>query len=100
VEIRPLSDHVVAKLVSEEKTVGGIVLPDTAKDKLQRAEVVAVGSGRLLENGNRAPLEVRVGEIILFQSDFGQKVRINDADYLLLREADIVAVLATSSVVA
>ncbi len=99
-EIRPLSDHVVAKLVSEEKTVGGIVLPDTAKDKLQRAEVVAVGSGRLLENGNRAPLEVRVGEIILFQSDFGQKVRINDADYLLLREADIVAVLATSSVVA
>lgn len=99
-DIRPLSDHVVAKPISEEKTVGGIVLPDTTKDKLQRAEVVAVGSGRLLENGNRAPLEVTVGDVILFQNDFGQKVRISDADYLLLREGDIVAVLATASVVA
>lgn len=99
-EIRPLSDHVVAKLISEEKTVAGIVLPDTAKDKLQRAEVAAVGSGRLLENGTRAPLEVKVGDVILFQSDFGQKVRISDSDYLLLREGDIVAVLASASVVA
>lgn len=98
-DIRPLSDHVVAKLISEEKSVGGIVLPDTAKDKLQRAEVVAVGSGRLLENGSRAPLEVKIGDVILFQSDFGQKVRINDADYLLLREGDIVAVLAKASAV-
>ena len=99
-EIRPLSDHVVAKPISEEKTVAGIVLPDTAKDKLQRAEVAAVGSGRLLDNGTRAALEVKVGDVILFQSDFGQKVRIGDADYLLLREGDIVAVLSTASVVA
>lgn len=99
-EIRPLSDHVVAKPINEEKTVAGIVLPDTAKDKLQRAEVAAVGSGRLLENGSRAGLEVKVGDVILFQSDFGQKVRIGDADYLLLREGDIVAVLSTASVVA
>ena len=99
-EIRPLSDHVVAKPISEEKTVAGIVLPDTAKDKLQRAEVAAVGSGRLLDNGTRAALEVKVGDVILFQSDFGQKVRIGDADYLLLREGDIVAVLSTASVIA
>lgn len=99
-EIRPLSDHVVAKAISEEKIVAGIVLPDTAKDKLQRAEVVAVGSGRLLENGTRVALEVKVGDVILFQSDFGQKVRINDADYLLLREGDVVAVLNTASAVA
>lgn len=99
-EIRPLSDHVVVKPITEEKTVAGIVLPDTAKDKLQRAEVVAVGSGRLLDSGNRAALEVQVGDLVLFEGDFGQKVRIDDADYLLLREGDILAVLATNSVVA
>ncbi|MDA8204892.1 MAG: co-chaperone GroES [Thermaerobacter sp.] len=99
-EIRPLSDHVVVKLITEEKTVAGIVLPDTAKDKLQRAEVVAVGSGRLLDNGTRASLEVKPGDLVLFESGFGQRVRIDDADYLLLQESDILAVLATSSVVA
>ena len=99
-DIRPLGDHVVVKPINEEKMVSGIVLPDTAKDKLQRAEVVAVGSGVLLDNGSRASLEVAVGEIVLFQGDAGQKVRVNDADYLLLREGAIVAVLATATVVA
>lgn len=99
-EIRPLSDHLVVKPITEEKTVAGIVLPDTAKDKLHRAEVLAVGSGRLLENGTRAPLEVKVGDVVLFHSDAGQKVRIDDADCLLLREVDVVALLAAASVVA
>lgn len=99
-EIRPLSDHVVVKPISAEKTVAGIVIPDTAKDKLQRAEVVAIGSGRLLDNGTRAPLEVRVGDVVLFNGDRGQKVRITDADYLLLQEFDIVAVTEKASVVA
>ncbi len=99
-EIRPLSDHLVVKPITEEKTVAGIVLPDTAKDKLQRAEVLAVGGGRLLDNGTRAPLEVKVGDVVLFNSDAGQKVRIDDAEYLLLREADILAALATASVLA
>lgn len=99
-EIRPLSDHVVVKPITEEKTVAGIVLPDTAKDQLQRAEVTSVGSGRLLENGTRAALEVKVGDLVLFHNGMGQKVRIDDADYLLLRETDIVAVLASASVVA
>ena len=99
-EIRPLSDHLVVKPITEEKTVAGIVLPDTAKDELQRAEVLAVGGGRLLDNGTRAPLEVKVGDVVLFNSDAGQKVRIDDAEYLLLREADILAALATASVLA
>ncbi|MCY0878628.1 MAG: co-chaperone GroES [Firmicutes bacterium] len=99
-EIRPLSDHVVVKPITEEKTVAGIVLPDTAKDKLTRGEVLAVGSGRLLDNGTRAPLEVKVGDVVLFSSEAGQKVRIDDADYLLLREADILAVLQSASVLA
>lgn len=99
-EIRPLSDHVVVKPIHEEKTVAGIVLPETAKDQLQRAEVVAVGSGRLLDNGTRVALEVAVGDVVLYQSDAGHKVRIDDADYLLLREADVVALLEAVSVVA
>ncbi len=99
-DIRPLSDHLVVKPIAEEKTVAGIVLPDTAKDQLQRAEVLAVGSGRLLDNGTRAALEVKVGDVVLFNGDFGRKVRVNDQDYLLIRESDIVAVLATQSVVA
>nr|WP_207711739.1 co-chaperone GroES [Sulfobacillus harzensis] len=95
-----MSDHLVVKPITEEKTVAGIVLPDTAKDQLQRAEVLAVGSGRLLENGSRAPLEVKVGDVVIFNGDFGRKVRVNDQDYLLIRESDIVAVLATQPVVA
>lgn len=98
-EIRPLSDHIVVKVIAEEKTVAGIVLPDTAHDKWQRAEVVAVGSGRLLENGARAAMEVAVGDAVLYSADAGLKVRIDDADYLLLREADVLAVFATASVV-
>lgn len=99
-DIRPLSDHLVVKPMTAEKTVAGIVLPDTAKDQLQRAEVLAVGSGRLLENGSRAALEVKVGDVVLFYNGLGQKVRVNDADVLLIREADIVAVLESASVVA
>lgn len=99
-DIRPLSDHLVVKPITEEKTVAGIVLPDTAKDQLQRAEVLAIGSGRLLDNGTRAALEVKVGDVVLLNGDFGRKVRVNDQDYLLIRESDIVAVLATQSVVA
>lgn len=99
VDIRPLSDHLVVKPITAEKTVAGIVLPDTAKDQLQRAEVLAVGSGRLLDSGSRAPLEVKPGDVVLFQGAFGNKVRVNDQEYLLIRESDIVAVLATATVV-
>jgi len=100
VELRPLSDHVVVKPIVEEKTVAGIVLPDTAHDQLGRGEVVAVGSGRLLDNGTRAQLEVHVGEVVLYKADAGMKVRLENQDYLLLRESDIMAVMAPATVLA
>lgn len=99
-EIRPLSDHIVVKPVTQEKTVAGIVLPDTAQDKLQRGEVVAVGSGRLLDNGQRAALEVQVGDLVLFQAESSQKVRIDEQDMLLLQENDVLAILTRAAVVA
>ena len=99
-EVRPLADHVVVEVVSQETTVAGIVLPDTAKDQLQKARVVAVGSGRLLENGTRVPLEVTTEDVVLFEAAQRTKVRVGERDYLLLRESDILAVVAETSVLA
>ncbi|MCF8010335.1 MAG: co-chaperone GroES [Clostridiales bacterium] len=92
--IRPLSDRVVAKPIQkEEKTRGGIVLPDTAQEKPQEAEVVAVGPGRLLDNGQRATIDLNEGDKILFSKYAGNEVKINDEDYLILRELDILGVV-------
>lgn len=99
-ELRPISDYMVVEAVTETTTVGGIVLPDTAQDSLLRGQVKAVGHGRLLDNGTRAPLEVSVGDVVLFHADKGTKVRVEQAEYLLLRESDILAVLSQISVVA
>ncbi|MCL6563766.1 MAG: co-chaperone GroES [Firmicutes bacterium] len=95
-EIRPLADKIVVKAITEETTSSGIVLPDTAKDKSQKGRVVAVGSGRLLENGTRVPLEVRAQDVVLFEAGSGVKVKLGDEEYLLLREADVLAVLSES----
>ncbi|MCL6564194.1 MAG: co-chaperone GroES [Firmicutes bacterium] len=92
-ELRPLGDKVVVKAITEETTTSGIVLPDTAKDKSQKGRVVAVGSGRLLENGTRVPLEVRAHDVVLFEPGSGVKVKLGDEEYLLLREADVLAVV-------
>ena len=92
-ELRPLGDKVVVKAITEETTTSGIVLPDTAKDKSQKGRVVAVGSGRLLENGTRVPLEVRAQDVVLFEPGSGVKVKLGDEEYLLLREADVLAVV-------
>ena len=81
-------------LNQEEKTKGGIVLPDTAKEKPQEGEVVAVGSGRVLENGQRLPLEVKVGEKVIFSKYAGTEVKVDDEEYLILSERDILAVVA------
>lgn len=92
--IRPLGDRVVVKpLPMEERTKGGIVLPDTAKEKPQKGEVVAVGSGRLLDNGQRVAIDLKVGEQVLYSKYAGNEVKINDVDYLILREMDILGVL-------
>ncbi len=92
--IRPLGERVVVKpLPSEEITKGGIVLPDTAKEKPQEGEVVAVGSGRLLDNGTRVSIDLKVGDKVLFSKYAGNEVKIDGVEYLLVREADILGVI-------
>lgn len=92
--IRPLGERVVVKpLPGEEITKGGIVLPDTAKEKPQEGEVVAVGSGRLLDNGTRVAVDLQVGDKVLFSKYAGNEVKINDVEYLIMREADILGVI-------
>ena len=92
--IRPLGERVVVKpLPSEEVTKGGIVLPDTAKEKPQEGEVVAVGPGRLLENGTRVPVDVKVGDRVLFSKYAGSEVKLDDVEYMIMREADILGVI-------
>ncbi|MHB8156539.1 MAG: co-chaperone GroES [Desulfocucumaceae bacterium] len=92
--IRPLGERVVVKpLPGEEITKGGIVLPDTAKEKPQEGEVVAVGSGRLLDNGTRVAIDLIVGDKVLFSKYAGNEFKISDVEYLIMREADILGVI-------
>lgn len=91
--IKPLADRVVIKaLTSEERTKGGIVLPDTAKDKPQEGEVMAVGPGKMLDNGTKVALEVKVGDRVVFSKYSGTEIKIDGDEYLILRESDILAV--------
>jgi chaperonin GroES len=92
--IRPLGERVVVKpLPSEERTKSGIVLPDSAKEKPQEGEVVAVGSGKILETGQRVPIDLKPGDKILFSKYAGNEVKIDDVEYLIMREADILGVI-------
>jgi chaperonin GroES len=92
--IKPLGDRIIIELVeSEEKTASGIVLPDTAKEKPQEGKVVAVGTGRVLESGERVALEVEVGNRIIFSKYAGTEVKYQGTEYLILRENDILAVV-------
>ncbi|MCA1056956.1 co-chaperone GroES [Rossellomorea aquimaris] len=92
--LKPLGDRVVIELVeSEEKTASGIVLPDSAKEKPQEGKVVAVGTGRVLDSGERVALEVAVGERIIFSKYAGTEVKYQGTEYLILRDSDILAVV-------
>ncbi|EIJ79857.1 co-chaperone GroES [Bacillus methanolicus] len=92
--LKPLGDRIVIELVeSEEKTASGIVLPDTAKEKPQEGKVVAVGTGRVLDSGERVALEVSVGDRIIFSKYAGTEVKYDGKEYLILRENDILAVV-------
>ena len=92
--LKPLGDRVIIELVeSEEKTASGIVLPDTAKEKPQEGKVVAVGTGRVLDNGERISLEVAQGDRIIFSKYAGTEVKYDGAEYLILRESDILAII-------
>src|SRR5690606_17422979 len=93
-QLRPLGDRVVVQPIErEERTQGGIYLPDTAKEKPQEGKVVAVGSGKLLQNGERAPVSVKVGERVLFPTYAGTEVKIDGTEYLIMNENEILAVV-------
>jgi chaperonin GroES len=93
-QLKPLADRVVVKkLEAEEKTAGGIVLPDTAKEKPQQGEVLAAGPGKLNEKGTREPMEVKVGDKVLFAKYSGTEVKIEGVEYLILAERDILAII-------
>jgi len=93
-KIRPLGEKVLIKrLEAEERTRGGIVLPDTAKEKPQKGKVLAVGDGKLLDNGKRAEFQVKKGDVVLFTSYAGTEIKVEGEEYLLMNESDIVAIL-------
>ena len=92
--LSPLDDRVVVRrLEAEEKTAGGIVLPDTAKEKPQKGTVLAVGEGKLLDDGKRAEFQVKVGDTVLFTSYAGTEVKVEGEEVMLMEESDILAVL-------
>ncbi len=93
--IQPLGDKIVVeRLEAEEKTSGGIVLPDTAKEKPKEGKVIAVGEGKLLENGKRAKFQVKKGNRILFSSYAGTEVTVDGKEYLVMSEDDVLAVVS------
>jgi chaperonin GroES len=92
--IKPLGDRVVIKVLEkEEKTKSGIVLPDTAKEKPQEGKIVAVGTGKVLDNGQRVALDVKEGDKVIFSKYAGTEVKIDGQDYLILSERDILAIV-------
>jgi chaperonin GroES len=99
IDIRPLHDRVLVKRVeTQEQVRGGIIIPDTAKEKPQEAEVIAVGSGKLLDDGKRSPMDVKAGDRILIGKYSGSEIKYNEQDYVILREEEILAVIGNGNV--
>jgi chaperonin GroES len=93
-KLKPLGDKVVVKILeSEEKTKGGIFLPDTAKEKPQQGKVIAVGPGKILDNGTRATIDLQVDNIVIFAKYAGTEVKVDGVEYLVISEKDILAVV-------
>ena len=93
-KIRPLQDRVIVKRIEEEeKTKGGIIIPDSAKEKPMEGEVVAVGNGKVLENGTKLEMTVKVGNRILFSKYAGNEVKIDGVEHLIMREDDILGII-------
>ena len=93
-KVRPLHDRLLVKRIDEEeKTAGGIIIPDTAKDKPQEGKVIAVGSGKVNEDGKVTPLDVKKGDRVLFSRYAGTEIQLEGAEHLIIREDDVLAVL-------
>jgi chaperonin GroES len=93
-KVRPLHDRVIVKRVKEEgKTKGGIIIPDTAKEKPVEGKVIAVGAGKVLDDGKRQPLQVKAGDRVLFGKYAGTEIKIEGEDNLIMREDDIIAIV-------
>jgi len=92
-KVRPLNDRVLVKRVdAEQKTAGGIIIPDTAKEKPQEGKILAVGAGTLKDDGTRTPLEVKVGDRVLFSKYAGNEIKVDGEEQIFMRESDILAV--------
>jgi len=92
-KIRPLQDRILVERIEEEVKKGGIIIPDSAKEKPQQGKVIAVGPGRVDENGKRIPMEVKKGDIILFGKYSGNEIRVGEDPHLIMREDDVLAVV-------
>ncbi len=93
-KIRPLADKVlVQRLDAKTKTAGGIVIPDSAKEKPQRGKIISVGKGKVLDDGTLKKMQVKKGDLVLFTSYAGTEVKVKDAEYLIMNESDIMAVI-------
>ena len=93
-KIRPLADKVLVERVeAENKTAGGIVLPDTAKEKPQRGKIISVGEGKILDDGTQKEMQVKKGDLVLFTSYAGTEIKIDGKEYLIMDESDIMAII-------
>ena len=96
--IRPLHDRVIIKRLDEEEQIrGGIIIPDTAREKPQQGEVIAAGEGKFREDGTRQPLDVKAGDRVLFGKYSGSEVKIDDEEYIIMREDEILGVFTTTA---
>jgi chaperonin GroES len=94
-KVKPLYDRVLIKRIEEKEVVkGGIIIPDTAKEKPQEGTVIAVGSGKIDENGKRIPMDVKAGDRVLFGKYAGNEIKIDDVDHIILREDEILGVIS------
>ncbi len=97
-KVRPLHDRILVKRIEEgEQKVGGIIIPDTAKEKPQQGKVVAVGAGKVKEDGSRVPLDVKDGDTVLFGKYSGQEIKLDGEEYLIMREDEILAILSEAA---
>lgn len=93
-KFKPLRDRVLVEFSSEEeKTAGGLYIPDAAKEKPQKGKVIAVGSGKVTDDGKRQPMEIKVGDVVLFDKYSGSKIKMDDNEYLIIKEEDILGIV-------